>query len=540
MIFFVADSFAEHYEGGAELTTEAIIQGSFFPCNKILSSNPKLIKTMKEHPSSFWIFGNFSQIPEGTLLYAAKNINYSVLEYDYKYCKYRSSGKHIEAEGSCNCEETRNGKIVSIFLSNSKTTWWMSENQLKHYQNIFPFMRNNKNKVLSSVLSKEKLDYIASLDVKQKNDTYLILNSPSWIKGVEDAKKYAEENNLKYELVWGLQHKELLSKLAESKGIIFFPKAYDTCPRMTIEAKLLECELILNENVQHKDEDWFQTKESTLEYLNQRTSIFWNDVESVASECLGIPSHSQPSKKNNNFKFVIPLYNCEDWITKCIKSIKRQNYKNFKCILIDDLSTDNSVKSIQEEIDNCDRFELVINKEKKFALRNIVEAIDMFDCEEEDIIILLDGDDWLASKDTLNKLVEAYDDDTLMTYGSYVFNPFGIKGPEPSQYPLNVIENNLFREDNWRASHLRTFKYKLWKNIDLKDLKDKNGNYYEMAYDQAIMLPLLEMSAERSKYIPEILHVYNKQNPLNVDKIKTQQQVATAKEIREKKRYNKI
>ena len=61
-----------------------------------------------------------------------------------------------------------------------------------------------------------------------------------------------------------------------------------------------------------------------------------------------------------------------------------------------------------------------------------------------------------------------------------------------------------------------------------------------MAYDQAIMLPLLEMSADRSTYIEENLYVYNKENPLNVDKIKAQQQFQTAQEIRDKKPYNKL
>jgi hypothetical protein len=540
MIFFVADGFAEHYEGGAELTTEAIIQDSFFPCNKVISADPNLIKLMQENNNSFWIFGNFSQVPESTLLYAAKNLSYSALEYDYKYCKFRSSGKHIKIEGDCNCEKTRNGKVVSIFLNNSKATWWMSKNQLDHYQNLFPFMKNDRNKVLSSVFSREKLDYIFSLDTIQKNDTYLILNSPSWIKGVEDAVEYAEKNNLKYELVWGLKHKDLLTKLAKSKGVIFFPKAYDTCPRMTIEAKLLDCELILNDNVQHKDEDWFDTKESILKYLKRRIKTFWDEIEDIASQHLSLPASSRTEKKKINFKFVIPFYNCEKWIHKCIKSIQRQKYKNFKCILVDDMSTDSSIEIVNEEISNCDKFELVVNKEKKFALRNIVEAIDKLDCDGEDVIVLLDGDDWISSRNALNRLCEAYNDDTLITYGSYVLNPHGFKGPEPSQYPPEVIQSNLFRQDKWRASHLRTFKYKLWKNINLKDLKDKNGKYYEMAYDQAIMLPLLEMSAEKSKYIPEVLHVYNKENPLNVDKIKTQQQVATAKEIREKKRYNRI
>ena len=37
MIIFVSDMFADEYKGGAELTTEAIIKASLFPCNKILS-----------------------------------------------------------------------------------------------------------------------------------------------------------------------------------------------------------------------------------------------------------------------------------------------------------------------------------------------------------------------------------------------------------------------------------------------------------------------------------------------------------------------
>ena len=66
------------------------------------------------------------------------------------------------------------------------------------------------------------LRYIQSLDVSQKDDKYLILNSSSWIKGVEEAVEYANNNNLNYELVWGLEHKDLLKKVAKSKGIIFF------------------------------------------------------------------------------------------------------------------------------------------------------------------------------------------------------------------------------------------------------------------------------------------------------------------------------
>ena len=61
-----------------------------------------------------------------------------------------------------------------------------------------------------------------------------------------------------------------------------------------------------------------------------------------------------------------------------------------------------------------------------------------------------------------------------------------------------------------------------------------------MAYDQAIMLPLLEMAGQRAKYVKDTLYVYNKQNPLNVDKIKAQEQHQTAQAIRAKNKYKRL
>ena len=61
-----------------------------------------------------------------------------------------------------------------------------------------------------------------------------------------------------------------------------------------------------------------------------------------------------------------------------------------------------------------------------------------------------------------------------------------------------------------------------------------------MTYDQAIMLPLLEMAGQHSKYISDVLYVYNKGNPLNVDKTSAQQQFDLAQKIRKKHRYKRI
>lgn len=537
MIIFVSDAFVEQYQGGGELTSEAIIGSSYFPINKVLS-NQVNVSLMEQHKNAYWIFGNFAGLDKSCILYALKNLDYSVIEYDYKFCKYRSVKKHIANEGHCGCEETLHGKLIATFFAKSKTNFWMSRKQLEKYQKLFPFLTDEKNIVLSSVFNESTITYLKNLNTNNKNNKWIILNSPSWIKGREKAIQYANENNLEYDLVWGLSYPELLNKLASSKGLIFLPSGADTCPRLVIEAKLLDCELVVNEDVQHATESWFENKDSILKYLSSRGSFFWRKIEKLAAKNLNFSTNL--TKNNTNFKIVVPFYNAEKWISKCVSSLKNQRNKNFKCFLIDDMSTDGTSKTIQELIKDDNRFSLIKNNEKRYALGNIVKTIDHIKCEPEDVVIVLDGDDWLASSYSLDTLSEAYDADCLMTYGSYVYNPTGARGVEPSSYPKEVIDSNTYREDQWRASHLRSFKYKLWEKINKEDLKDTSGDYYKMAYDQAIMLPLLEMAGQRAKYVKDTLYVYNKQNPLNVDKIKAQEQHQTAQAIRAKNKYKRL
>lgn len=526
--------FASDYVGGAELTTEAIISDSLLPVQKAHSQFID-VQIMERHKDKIWIFGNFSNLNERCILYAAKNLNYFVLEYDYKYCEFRSPEKHVSAHGVCNCENNRRAKLISAFYKKALTTWFMSENQRQKYISKFSFLNSDNIKVLSSVFSRQTLDVLENTNIQEKNNKWIILNSPSWIKGVSTAVEYAKENNLDYELVWGLEHSEFLAKMAKSKGVIYLPPGGDTCPRFIIEAKILGCELIINENVQHKNEPWFNSRDSILEYLKERTNVFWGAVEEAALKVDTID-------KNYDIKYniIVPFYNAEKWISKCIRSVKNQRYNNFQCTLIDDMSTDQSAACVEKLIKNDSRFKLIKNKQKNYALKNIAMAIESSDNKDEDVIILLDGDDWFSSTMTLSRLNKEYDNENCyVTYGSYVIYPTGWVGPEPSQYPDKVIQSNEFREDTWRASHLRTFRYKMWKNIDHDDLKDDCGDYYKMAYDQAIMLPILEMASERIVYIPDILHVYNKENPINVDKIKAIEQKNTANEIRRKKKYER-
>jgi glycosyltransferase involved in cell wall biosynthesis len=242
-----------------------------------------------------------------------------------------------------------------------------------------------------------------------------------------------------------------------------------------------------------------------------------------------------------HFKIIIPLYNVEKWIKKCIRSVKLQEYKNFQCILIDDISTDNTKNIIENEIKNDNRFHLITNTEKSYALKNIFNAINYSNPNDNDIILTIDGDDWLASKSVLDVLIKYYEqDDCLMTYGSYIEYPNGNVGKFSKQIPNHVIDNNLYRNYEWSSSHLRTCKYLLWNKIDKKDFLDSNGQFYKITCDLAIMFPMLEMAGHRAKYVKEILYIYNVENVLNDHKLNNAEQIKIERKIRGKQKYNKL
>ena len=279
-IVFVADAFANQYRGGAELTTDAII--SYNKIHQLAKINSKALteQIVNANKDFHFIICNFVGLDPKVKLALCGNTSYSIIEYDYKFCSYRSPEKHKAIAGQeCDCTEKESSKLNLVFYGRAKKIWFMSHAQKNIFLSKVKTIKEKNTSVLSSIFTKGDLTFMKSIKNNPKDNKYLILDSDSWIKGTEANIEYAKNNNLEYELVKNLQYYELLIKMSTSKGLIFRPLGADTCPRIVIEAKLLGCELILNEFVQHKDEDWFRTIESCEEYLNNRTDIFWRHHE---------------------------------------------------------------------------------------------------------------------------------------------------------------------------------------------------------------------------------------------------------------------
>ncbi len=282
-VVFVADMFVEDYQGGAELTTEALVQSCPLRVFK-LHSHQVTMETLQQGADRFWVFGNFANLNSDLIPSIVANMDYAVLEYDYKYCKYRSAEKHQSAEQKpCDCQNLISGKVVSAFYYGAKSLWWMSERQQDRYHTMFPFLAEKPNVVLSSVFDDAAFAAIKVLREQAKDEErsgWIVLDSPSWIKGADAAKEWCREQGHEPEALWGLPYERVLEKLSRAEGFAYLPEGGDTCPRMVIEAKLLGCKLHLNENVEHAEELWFTSEDpfDTEAYLYGARERFWNAV----------------------------------------------------------------------------------------------------------------------------------------------------------------------------------------------------------------------------------------------------------------------
>ncbi len=220
----------------------------------------------------------------------------------------------------------------------------------------------------------------------------------------------------------------------------------------------------------------------------------------------------------NKFIIITPVYNAEKYIKKCIDSVKSQTYQNWEQIIISDCSTDNTKKIIEENIKGDKRFHCISNGKRLGIMGNTIKCIDSINIKDEDIIVMLDGDDWLSSPHVLDYLDIIYQKDIWVTWGQF---KLASNGAICRRWAKDI--KGKFTRKNMKEfcfSHLKTFKYFLYKKIRDKDLRDTNNKYYSTGAGGYFIVPIVEMAGEKHrKCVDKVLYCYNNLNPLNVNKL---------------------
>ena len=278
---FVSDVFHQQYVGGAELSLKTLIESS--PGTTTMANCSMMDKNFVElYKDSKWVFGNIASLDPVIARHIMDlGIKYSFVEFDYKLCKHRNPILYNFVEGEdCDYKTTEHAQFIQEFIKGSQSTFFMSEAQRKIYEDELPETAKANTHILSSLFDDEFFARINLLNEKYENEPrdnkWIVLGSNSWVKGALQSENWCKENDLEHEVIFGVEYDQFLKRLAQAKGLCAMPTGYDTCPRLVIEAKLLGCALQTNENVQHRDEEWFnKSNDEIIKYLKTRKDYFW-------------------------------------------------------------------------------------------------------------------------------------------------------------------------------------------------------------------------------------------------------------------------
>ena len=280
--------------GGTYLTLDSILESRNEDCFTISFST--LTKSfIDSNKDKLWILGNLMKVVSENkteeLFKILEECKFIKLEFDYNFCPYRSEfGHEVFKKQKCECPHGSSGdpvlsKMYDLITLNCKHSFFMSERQRAVYSAHLPMLNFSKSSVLSSCFSKSSLDLFEKYKDNAKNDKYAILEGyggfHSFAKGVKEAKDFCEANNFKFDVLPNQDYEKHIETLSYYKGLIFTPVIHDTCPRCIIEARLLNLEVICNNNCQHIYEFWWKDKSKTLGYLKERPNYFWSIIDTL-------------------------------------------------------------------------------------------------------------------------------------------------------------------------------------------------------------------------------------------------------------------
>ena len=273
----------------------------------------------------------------------------------------------------------------------------------------------------------------------------------------------------------------------------------------------------------------FLKKRETIKYINSHLKNINKYIDNCKKEkLLNVTIHLNSKPK---ITALITVYNSEKYIETAIKSVQKQKLNDIEILVVDDCSSDNSTKIIQQLKKSDKRIKMIQNKVNKGILYS--KSLGILKSEGK-FIMFLDSDDLFVNENIfLMCFEEALNDDIdIIEFSGFEsdFNKFELSDSIP-RIPLYLRykkNNEIIRQpqlSRYLYKSLEQNKYKLidgflWgKSIKAKALKDTLKIIGRQIYtsrlnygdDRLINLALFRV-ARSFKFIKEFGYIYNQNN----------------------------
>lgn len=214
-----------------------------------------------------------------------------------------------------------------------------------------------------------------------------------------------------------------------------------------------------------------------------------------------------------HFHIVVNGWNCREYVDACLRSIAGQlpGPFTYEATLIDDGSTDGTFEALANASVLPDARIVRIAENAGPAHARHVGIRDIQDPEA--IVVLVDMDDALE-RHALKVVAQSYlqNPHCLMTIGNW-HDQDGKRNPQ-GFYSAQELDRQTIRDvDLFNATHLRTFRRKLYDAIQDEDLFDQNGRWLETCTDVGLMYPLLDQCwSDEVDFIHEPIYRYTRKH----------------------------
>lgn len=238
---------------------------------------------------------------------------------------------------------------------------------------------------------------------------------------------------------------------------------------------------------------------------------------------------------------IIPVYNAEKYLKRCLDSIKEQTFANWETILIDDGSTDNSGKICDEYSETDNRF-TVIHQHNKGASTARNTGIDQ---AKGDWITFIDADDYVERNYLESLCVNIENEKTLIIQGLKQVNS---KGEEIKK--IDFGNSTLYGNQIQKAfdeKEIFEYGYTVAKLYNRNIIEKHNIRFNEQIFYSEDMLFMLEyilncdtikfIGGANYNYITDISNLSQRYNSFESEYLLFTQYAKTNQDIANKRRF---
>lgn len=216
----------------------------------------------------------------------------------------------------------------------------------------------------------------------------------------------------------------------------------------------------------------------------------------------------------NTVSIIVPVYNVEKYLYKCLRSLQAQTYKQIEIILVNDGSTDNSPNIAREFCQNDMRFRLInrpnggLSAARNTGLANISGTY----------VVFVDSDDWVSPQliESLLNNIQACQSDFACCRLEYCNIEKGKNHIYGKPFKLLYIKGRDILLDSLLVRNIPT---PVWAKIYRTSFLKKNGLYFKegIVNEDTLFTSLASMYADKVSFINQVLY-YSLERPGSISR----------------------